>query len=62
MSSNIQRITGMASGLDVDSLVKGMMQPYNARVDKAKQDRDLLQWKQDAYRDTLTDLNTFKSH
>ena len=55
------RITGMASGLDVDTMVKTMMKPYNMKVDKAKQDRDALQWKQEAYRDILTDINGFKA-
>lgn len=60
MSSPI-RLTGMASGLDVDSIVKQMMTPYNTQVDKVKQDKQILQWKQDAYRDILGDFNTFKS-
>jgi flagellar hook-associated protein 2 len=55
------RITGMASGLDVESTVKQMMKPYNMRMDKAKQDRQIVQWKQDLYRDIIGDVNTFKS-
>lgn len=59
--SDITRITGMASGLDVDALVKSMTSADTTRVDKAKQDKQVLQWKQDMYRDIIGDLNTFKS-
>jgi flagellar hook-associated protein 2 len=59
--SNSIRITGMASGLDVDSLVKQMMKTYTMRLDKVKQDRQLIEWKQQLYRDSIGDLNTFKS-
>ncbi|MBU3126678.1 flagellar filament capping protein FliD [Clostridium tagluense] len=49
------RITGMASGLDTDTLIKQMMKPYNMRVDKMKQDRQVVAWKQELYRDILSD-------
>lgn len=61
MINNPTRITGMVSGLDVDSLVKQMMKVETMKVDKAKQDRQMIQWKQDAYRDIIGDLNTLKS-
>ena len=59
--SDISRITGLASGLDVDALVKTMTSADTTRVDKAKQDKQITQWKQDMYRDIIGDLNTFKS-
>lgn len=49
------RITGMASGLDTDTLVKQMMKPYTSKVDKMKQERQTLAWKQELYRDILAD-------
>lgn len=49
------RITGL-SGLDVDSMVKEMMKPYNIKVDKQKQQRDLIGWKQDVYRDVTKNM------
>jgi len=59
--SDIMRITGMASGLDVDSMVKSMMKAENIRLDTVKQNRQIVQWKQDTYREILMDINTFKS-
>lgn len=58
---SVTRLTGMATGLDTDTLVKQMMQPYKARVDKVKQDKQIIQWRQDLYRDILNDVNNFKS-
>lgn len=51
----------MATGLDVDTLVKQMMSTETAKVDKAKQTRQLLQWRQDIFRDLIGELNTFKN-
>lgn len=55
------RIGGMATGMDTDSTVKTMMKPYLAKVDKVKQDRQMMQWQQDAYRDVLKTFRGFYS-
>lgn len=59
--SDMLRITGLATGLDVDSLVKSMTKTDSTKIDKAKQDKQIMQWKQDMYRDIIGDLNTLKS-
>ena len=51
------RITGMATGMDTDATVKQMMKPYTMRVDKMKQDRQMVAWKQELYRDILSDTS-----
>ncbi|MCB2340749.1 flagellar filament capping protein FliD [Clostridium estertheticum] len=51
------RITGMATGMDTDATVKQMMKPYTMRVDKMKQDRQVVAWKQDLYRDIISDTS-----
>lgn len=53
------RIPGMATGMDTDTMVKQMMQPYKMKVDKLKQDRDTIKWKQDMYRDIIKDVKGF---
>lgn len=55
------RIGGMATGMDTDNTVKTMMKPYVAKVDKVKQDRQYIQWQQDAYRDTIKTFRGFYS-
>jgi len=52
------RIGGLASGLDTDTLVKQMMKPYNMKVDKMKQDKQVMAWRQELYRDILSDTAT----
>lgn len=60
MSNNL-RITGMATGMDTDTTIKQLMKPYQVKLDKMKQDKQIMQWKQDIYRDLIGSVNTFKS-
>jgi flagellar hook-associated protein 2 len=55
------RITGMASGLDVDAIVKKMMTAEQTKIDKAKQDQQTVQWKQDAYQDIIKDIKDLQN-
>ncbi|MFT8313949.1 MAG: flagellar filament capping protein FliD [Clostridium sp.] len=55
------RITGMASGLDVDAMVKKMMIAEQSKIDKAKQDQQAIQWKQDAYQGIIKDIKDLQS-
>lgn len=61
MAISPTRVTGMATGMDTEATIKQMLKPYQMRVDKFKQDRQIVQWRQDIFRDILGDLNTFKS-
>jgi flagellar hook-associated protein 2 len=55
-STSYNRITGLATGLDTEAMVKTAMKPYQLKVDQAKQARDLQIFKQDMYRDVIKDL------
>ena len=59
--SNMLRITGMATGMDTDTMVKQMLKPYSMKIDKVKQSKQILQWKQDIYRDIITDIRALKT-
>ncbi|QDP41271.1 flagellar filament capping protein FliD [Radiobacillus deserti] len=50
MSSNL-RIGGLASGMDIDSLVNDLMKAERLPLQKMEQDRTWLTWQRDAYRD-----------
>lgn len=52
-SANLMRISGMASGIDTDALVKSMVSNYQSKIDKANQAKQTLEWKQEAYRDII---------
>ncbi|GGM35396.1 flagellar hook-associated protein 2 [Paraliobacillus quinghaiensis] len=45
------RITGLASGIDTDSMVKELMAAERMPLDKMEQDVSWTEWKRDSYRD-----------
>ncbi|WP_244834803.1 flagellar filament capping protein FliD [Clostridium sp. BJN0001] len=53
------RITGMSSGLDVDSIVTDTLKPYMTKIDTAKQQKQILEWKQEQYQDIMKKADTF---
>ncbi|HYE83650.1 MAG TPA: flagellar filament capping protein FliD [Clostridia bacterium] len=54
------RFSGLASGLDTDSIIKQLMRIESMKVDKVKQDRQMLEWKRDNYRDVTNLIRGFK--
>ncbi|MGE5628625.1 MAG: flagellar filament capping protein FliD [Solirubrobacterales bacterium] len=58
---NMIRLTGMATGLDVDAMVEKMMAAEQTRLDKAMQQQQLIQWKQEAYQDIIKDIKGLQS-
>ena len=55
------RITGMNTGLDVDALVTKMMKAEQTKIDTAKKNKQLVEWKQEAYQTIIKDIKTFQS-
>lgn len=60
-SKDLLRITGMASGLDVDSIVKKLMIPYQQKIDAVKQDQQKILWKQQMYQKIITDVKNLQN-
>jgi flagellar hook-associated protein 2 len=61
-ASNMMRITGMATGLDTDSLVKAMTSNIQSKIDKAAQDEQIAEWKQEMYRDIIKDAKSLQEY
>lgn len=61
-SANLLRISGMASGIDTDSVVKSMVSSYQTKIDKANQAKQTLQWKQEIYRDIIKDVKGLQDY
>lgn len=61
MASNTIRFSGLASGMDTDSVVKAMLMPQQSKIDRQKQQEVLLNWKKDAWKDMNNKINTFYS-
>ena len=54
------RISGFASGLETEEIIKGMMSTYQARLDKQTQQTTRFEWKADAYREINTLVKNFR--
>ena len=53
------RITGLATGLDVDSIVKTTMKAYQTKIDQQIQKKDVLEIKQKQARELVKKANDF---
>lgn len=51
------RIGGLASGMDIDQLVNKLMTAERMPLDKMQQDKTLLEWKRDSFREINTKLS-----
>ncbi|MBO8127327.1 MAG: flagellar hook-associated protein 2 [Firmicutes bacterium] len=54
------RISGLASGMDIDQIVKDLMRVERMRVDRLEQDKTLLEWKREDYRAINTKLKALR--
>lgn len=59
-AGDTSRVAGLASGMDTDSIIKGMMTNSQAKIDKVNQQKQLLEWKKDDYTAIIAKLRTFK--
>lgn len=55
------RLGGLASGIDTDDIIKKMLTGEQAKVDKAKQERQQVEWKQEIYRDIIKDIKELQN-
>ena len=58
-STDYGRLTGLATGMDTDGLVKQAMSADQTKIDQAKQDIQYVQWQQEAYLDFINTLKDF---
>lgn len=56
------RIGGLASGMDIDSIVEKLMVAERTPLDKLEQKKQTYEWQRDAYRDVNTKLKTFDTY
>jgi flagellar hook-associated protein 2 len=54
------RLTGLSSGIDTETIIKQLMQVEQMKVDKVKQEKQLLEWKKEDYRSITNLLRSFK--
>lgn len=54
-------VSGLASGIDTESVVQSMLSGIQVKIDKQTQKQKQIEYKQEAYRDVITSINDFKS-
>lgn len=59
VTSNL-RIGGLASGMDTDSIIKDLMQARRIPVTQLEQQKQILEWQQEDYREINTTLRSFR--
>ncbi|MCL6611792.1 MAG: flagellar filament capping protein FliD [Peptococcaceae bacterium] len=59
--SNILRIGGLASGMDIDQMVSDLMKAQRMRLDSIKQKKQLAEWKREDYRTINSSLMSLRS-
>ncbi len=55
------RLTGMASGMDTEGIVKNLMNIGKLKVDNVKKQKVLLEWKQEYYKEITSKLSAFQN-
>lgn len=53
------RFSGLSSGIDVDGLVEKLMTAEKSKLNKMKQQQQVLEWKQEQYRTITSSVTTF---
>jgi flagellar capping protein FliD len=61
LNSSVNRISGLASGLDTETLVKQLTAGTRSKIESAQQQKQLLEWKQDFYREITIKLVDFNN-
>ncbi|MFC5528958.1 flagellar filament capping protein FliD [Cohnella yongneupensis] len=56
------RISGLSSGLDIDSIVKNLMKAQRAPLDKLNQQKTTLEWQREQYRDVNIKMVDFRNN
>ncbi|ALP37261.1 flagellar cap protein FliD [Paenibacillus sp. IHB B 3084] len=56
----VTRISGLASGMDIDAMVKKLMTAERIPLDKLNQQKQLMEWKRENYRESSTKIVSFQ--
>jgi flagellar hook-associated protein 2 len=55
------RIGGLASGMDIDTIVSDLMKAERMPLDKLTKNKQVIEWQRDAYREMNTLLLNFRN-
>ena len=57
--SNSARISGLATGLDVEEIVDGLTEGTHSKIDEAEKELQILDWEQEAYQEVTDKMYDF---
>lgn len=57
-----KRLSGLSSGMDIDSIVEKLMKAESAKMEKLQQQKQKYEWQRDAYREIDLKLETFSKN
>jgi flagellar hook-associated protein 2 len=60
-SSGSTAISGLASGIDTASIIDALVTAQSTKLNTLKQKKQLAEWRQEAYRSIISDINAFKN-
>lgn len=60
-ASSNKGFSGLASGVDTESMVEQLLSGTQTKIDKQEGLKQQLQWKQEIYRDIISQINTFQT-
>lgn len=60
-ASSNKGFSGLASGLDTESMVEAMLSGTQNKIDKQNALKQQIEWKQEIYREIITQINDFQS-
>ncbi len=58
--STTNRLSGLASGLDTETIVEGLTESYKTKINEAEQQKQILAWKQEYYQGITSNLYDFQ--
>lgn len=61
LSAASKGLSGLASGIDTESIVESMLSGTQSKIDSQNQKKTVLEYKQEMYRSVVSDLQTFQS-
>lgn len=56
------KVSGLVSGMDIDSLMEKLMKAESGQMEKLQQQKQQYEWKRDAYRDVNLKLSAFEKN
>ncbi|MFC9541761.1 flagellar filament capping protein FliD [Lysinibacillus sp. NPDC056959] len=61
LTTSNKRFTGLASGMDIDSIVEKLMKAESAKMEKLQQQKQKYEWQRDSYRSVNSKLESFRT-